>query len=174
MCSLQSRRVPVPVTSQSAANVSSYVQSQHVPRVLSQPNSYGIRGLTSSHASTQRQHPTGPTVQSVSRTSDLMDVDLTVPDTSNWRPRMRGSLGSGSHSTALDHMIIRPTQQSQTSTRLNSSQPVQTPSVQTSQAQSPFSTAAYRTETVLGNQNNPVPAPPGSVRPTGPTSSWRT
>ncbi|CAH8277804.1 unnamed protein product [Arabidopsis lyrata] len=170
----KSRRVPVPVTSQSAVNVSSYVQSQHVPRVLSQPNSYGIRGLTSSHASTQRQHPTGPTVQSVSRTSDLMDVDLTVPDTSNWRPRMRGSLGSGSHSTALDHMIIRPTQQSQTSTRLNSSQPVQTPSVQTSQAQSPFSTAAYRTETVLGNQNNPVPAPPGSVRPTGPTSSWRT
>ncbi|XP_023634878.1 E4 SUMO-protein ligase PIAL2 [Capsella rubella] len=183
----QSRRVPIPGTSQSPANALSSVQSQHVPRVLNQPNSYGIRGVTSNHVSTQRQHQSGPNVQSVSRTSDLMDVDLTVPDTTNWRPRMRGSLVPGSHSTALDHMIIRPTQNSQTSTRPTSSQPFQTPSIQTSQSQSPFSTGAYRTQAVVGNRNHPVPAPAGLgnrnhpepapadfARPTGPTSSRRT
>ncbi|KAL1221939.1 E4 SUMO-protein ligase PIAL2 [Cardamine amara subsp. amara] len=164
----KSQRVPVPVMSQSPANVLSFAQSRNVPRVLtSQPNSNATRGLPSNNVSTQRQHPIGPTVQSVSRTSDLMDVESIDPDTANWRPRMRGSLAPGSHSTGLDHMIIRPTQPSQTSTGLQASQPVQTPSIQTSQAQQPFSAAAYRTET--------VPSPtPGFPRPSGPTGSWRT
>uniref|UniRef100_A0A1J3CCS6 SP-RING-type domain-containing protein n=1 Tax=Noccaea caerulescens TaxID=107243 RepID=A0A1J3CCS6_NOCCA len=150
--SLQSRRHPVPVTSQSPANVS----SSHIPRVLtSQPNSYLKRSLNSNHVSSQRQRSSSPPVQSVNRTSDLMDVDSTTPDTTNWRPRMRGSLTPGSYSPALDHMIIRPTQQSQT--RLHGSQPAQTPPVQTSQAQPHFSTA-----------------PPNVTRPSGPTAPWRT
>ncbi|KFK33002.1 hypothetical protein AALP_AA6G317100 [Arabis alpina] len=235
--SSQSRSHPVPVTSQSPANVSSFVQSPPIPRVLNtQPNSYFNRSLhsnhqrqhtsgptvqsvsrasdltsnhgstqrqhtsghtvqpvsqtitsnhgslqrqhtnghtvqsvsrTSNHGSTQRQHLSGPTVQSVTRTSDLMDVDPTTPDTTNWRPRMRGSITPGSYSPALDHMIIRPTQQSQT--RPPGSQPVQTPPVQTSQPQLPFPTATFRPETVLVNQNLPVPAPPGVTNPSGPT-----
>lgn len=151
MCSLQSRRHPVPVTSQSPANVSSL----HIPRVLtSQPNSYLKRSLNSNHVSSQRQRSSSPPVQSVTRTSDLMDVDSTTPDTTNWLPRMRGSLTPGSYSPALDHMIIRPTQQSQT--RLHGSQPAQTPPVQTSQAQPHFSTS-----------------PPNVTRPSGPTAPWR-
>ncbi|ESQ46781.1 hypothetical protein EUTSA_v10027658mg [Eutrema salsugineum] len=153
--SSQNRRHPVPVTSQSPGNATSFVQSAHIPRVLtSQPNSYILQSLNSSHASAKRHRPSSPTVQSVSRTSDLVDLDLTTPDTTNWRPRMRGSLSS-SYSPALDHMIIRPTQQSQT--RLHGSQPVQTPPVQTSQAQPPFSTA-----------------PPVFPTPSGPTATWRT
>ncbi|VVB09518.1 unnamed protein product [Arabis nemorensis] len=246
--SSQNRRIPVPVTSQSPANVSSFVQSPPIPRVLnSQPNSYFIRSLNSNHVrqrpssptvesvsrtsdltcnygstqrqhptgptvqsvsrtieltsnhvstqrqhtsgptvqsvsltkdltsnsvSTQRQHPSGPTVQSVSRTSDLMDVDSTTPDTTNWRPRMRGSITPGSYSPALDHMIIRPTQQSQT--RLPESQPVETSPVQTSQAQPPFPTAGLRPETVLVSQNLPVAPPPGVTRPSGPMAPGRT
>ncbi|CAH2080209.1 unnamed protein product [Thlaspi arvense] len=156
--SLQSRRHPVPITSQSPGNASSFAQSTQIPRVLTnqQPNSNIMRNLNRNHSSTQRQRPSSPAVQSVSRTSDLMDVDLTTtPDLTNWRPRMRGSLTPGSYSPALDHMIIRPTQQLQT--RLHGSQPVQTPPVQTSQAQPPFSTA-----------------PPCLTRPSGPTAPWRT
>ncbi|CAH8390331.1 unnamed protein product [Eruca vesicaria subsp. sativa] len=154
--SSQSRRHPVQVTSQSPGNVSSLSQSPRIPRVLaSQPNSYFVRSLNSNHLTTQTQRPSSPPVQSVSRTSDLMDVDSATPDTTNWRPRMRGSITPGSYSPALDHMIIRPTQQSQT--RLQVSQPAQTTTVQTSQPQPPFSTA-----------------PPAFTRPSGPTTPWRT
>ncbi|KAL0725049.1 hypothetical protein Bca4012_039648 [Brassica carinata] len=139
----------VQVTSQSPGNGSSLAQSPRIPRVLaSQPSSYFARSLNSNHLATQTQRPSSPPVQSVSRTSDLMDVDLVIPDTTNWRPRMRGSITPGSYSPALDHMIIRPTQQSQ---------PAQTPTVQTSQAPPPFSTA-----------------PPAFTRPSGPTAPWRT
>ncbi|XP_009140100.1 E4 SUMO-protein ligase PIAL2 isoform X2 [Brassica rapa] len=152
----QSRRQPVQVTSQSPGNVSSLAQPPRIPRVLSgQPNSYFVRSLNSGHVTTQTQRPSSPPVQSVSRISDLMDVDSATPDTTNWRPRMRGSIMPGSYSPALDHMIIRPTQQSQT--RLHGSQPAQTPPVHTSQTQPPFSTA-----------------PPAFTRPSGPTAPWRT
>ncbi|KAF8103320.1 hypothetical protein N665_0188s0258 [Sinapis alba] len=154
--SSQSRMHPVQVTSQCPGNGSSLAQSPRIPRVLTpQPSSYFVRSLNSNHLTTQTQRPSSPPVQSVSRTSDLMDVDAVTPDTTNWRPRMRGSITPGSYSPALDHMIIRPTQQSQT--RLQVSQPAQTPTVQTSQAQPPFSTA-----------------PPAFTRPSGPTASWRT
>ncbi|KAL0662545.1 hypothetical protein Bca4012_099382 [Brassica carinata] len=155
--SSQSRVHPVQVTSQSLGNGSSLAQSPRIPRVLApQPNSYFARSLNSNHLTTQTQRPSSPPVQSVSRTSDLMDVDSATPDTSNWRPRMRGSITPGSYSPALDHMIIRPTQQSQT--RLQVSQPGQTPPVQTSQALPPFSTAP----------------PPTFTRPSGPTAPWGT
>ncbi|KAL0741628.1 hypothetical protein Bca4012_083141 [Brassica carinata] len=152
--STQNRRHPVQVTSQSPGNVTSLAQSTHISRVHpSQPNnSYFGR---SNHLTTQTQRPSSPPVQFVSRTSDLMDVDSATPDTTNWRPRMRGSITPGSYSPALDHMIIRPTQQSQT--RLHGSQPAQTPPVQTSQSQPPFSTT-----------------PPAFTRPSGPTAQWRT
>ncbi|KAJ0255185.1 E4 SUMO-protein ligase PIAL2 [Hirschfeldia incana] len=127
----------VQVTSQSPGNGSSLAQSPRIPR-----------SLNSNHLATQTQRPSSPSVQSVTRTSDLMDVDSVIPDTTNWRPRMRGSITPGSYSPALDHMIIRPTQQSQ---------PAQTPTVQTSQAQPPFSTA-----------------PPAFTRPSGPTAPWKT
>ncbi|KAF2594113.1 hypothetical protein F2Q70_00043740 [Brassica cretica] len=153
----QSRVHPVQVTSQSLGNGSSLAQSPRIPRVLApQPNSYFARSLNSNHLTTQTQRPSSPPVQSVSRTSDLMDVDSATPDTSNWRPRMRGSITPGSYSPALDYMIIRPTQQSQT--RLQVSQPGQTPPVQTSQALPPFST----------------PLPPTFTRPSGPTAPWGT
>ncbi|CAG7906693.1 unnamed protein product [Brassica rapa] len=154
--SSQSRRQPVQVTSQSPGNVSSLAQPPRIPRVLTgQPNSYFVRNLNSGHVTTQTQRPSSPPVQSVSRISDLMDVDSATPDTTNWRPRMRGSIMPGSYSPALDHMIIRPTQQSQS--RLHGSQPAQTPPVHTSQTQPPFSTA-----------------PPAFTRPSGPTAPWRT
>ncbi|KAL0669955.1 hypothetical protein Bca4012_032659 [Brassica carinata] len=153
--SSQSRRQPVQVTSQSPGNVSSLAQPPRIPRVLSgQPNSYFVRSLNSGHVTTQTQRPSSPPVQLVSRISDLMDVDSVTPDSTNWRPRMRGSITPGSYSPALDHMIIRPTQQSQT--RLHGSQPAQTPPVHTSQTQPPFSTA-----------------PPAFTRPSGPTAPWR-
>ncbi|XP_048633489.1 E4 SUMO-protein ligase PIAL2 isoform X1 [Brassica napus] len=154
--SSQSRRQPVQVTSQSPGNVSSLAQPPRIPRVLSgQPNSYFVRSLNNGHVTTQTQRPSSPPVQSVSRISDLMDVDSATTDTTNWRPRMRGSISPGSYSPALDHMIIRPTQQSQS--RLHGSQPAQTPPVHTSQTQPPFSTA-----------------PPAFTRPSGPTAPWRT
>ncbi|CAH8382615.1 unnamed protein product [Eruca vesicaria subsp. sativa] len=151
--SSQSRRHPVQVTSQSPGNVSSLAQSTHIPRVHpSQPNnSYFVRSLNSNHLTAQTQRPSSPPVQFVSRTSDLMDVDPAIPDTTNWRPRMRGSITPGSYSPALDQMIIRPTQQSLT--RLHGSQPAQTPPVQTSQTRPPLSTA-----------------PPAFTRPSGPTA----
>ncbi|KAJ0260635.1 E4 SUMO-protein ligase PIAL2 [Hirschfeldia incana] len=152
--SSQSRRHPVQVTSQSPGNVSSLAQSTHNPRVLSSQYSCFVRSLNSGHVSTQTQRPSSPPVQSVSRISDLMDVDSATPDTTNWRPRMRGSITPGSYSPALDHMIIRPTQQSQT--RLHGSQPAQTPPVQSSQTRPSFSTA-----------------PPAFTRPSGPTAPRR-
>ncbi|CAN8272819.1 unnamed protein product [Cochlearia groenlandica] len=140
---LQSRMVPAPVTSQPPGNVSSFARTPHIPRVLSSQFN---------NASAQRPRLSSPPVQSVTRTSDLVEVDSTTPDTSNWRPRMRGSLTPGSYSPALDHMIIRPTQQTQT--RPQGSQQAQIPPVQPSQAQ--------------------PQARPGMTRPAGPTAPWRT
>lgn len=156
MCSLQRRRHPVQVTSQSPVSVSFSAQSTHIPTLhASQPNSHFVPSRNSNHLTTQTQRPSSPPVQFMSRTSDLMDVDSATPDATNWRPRMRGSITPGSCSPALDHMIIRPTQQSQT--RLHGSQPAQTPPVESSQAQPPLSTA-----------------PPTFTRPSGPTATWRT
>ncbi|KAJ4902585.1 RING/U-box superfamily protein [Raphanus sativus] len=154
--SSQRRRHPVQVTSQSPVSVSFSAQSTHIPTLhASQPNSHFVPSRNSNHLTTQTQRPSSPPVQFMSRTSDLMDVDSATPDATNWRPRMRGSITPGSCSPALDHMIIRPTQQSQT--RLHGSQPAQTPPVESSQAQPPLSTA-----------------PPTFTRPSGPTATWRT
>ncbi|XP_010553541.1 PREDICTED: E4 SUMO-protein ligase PIAL2-like isoform X2 [Tarenaya hassleriana] len=119
--SIQNRRHPV------RSQFPTAIRQQPPPPPSSLSQSHTVKGTTfgqqtrSVQMERQRLSQEGLTVQSVSRVSNL--VDQTTAN--NWRPqgRMRGSLVPGSYSTALDQLIIRPTQQSQTT------QPqVQTPS----------------------------------------------